>query len=42
MICLAMILLARSPLFVTPQGYASRFERETQNPLGFGIDVEAS
>jgi hypothetical protein len=23
-----------------PQGYASRFERETQNPLGFAIDVE--
>jgi hypothetical protein len=39
MICLAMILLARSPL-CHPQGYASRFERETQNPLGFAIDVE--
>jgi hypothetical protein len=23
-----------------PKGYASHFERNTQNPLGFGIDIE--
>jgi hypothetical protein len=25
-----------------PKGYASHFERDPQNPLGFGIDIEVA
>jgi hypothetical protein len=30
-----------SEIVCKPKGYARHFERDTQNPLGFGIDIEA-
>jgi hypothetical protein len=34
---LAIIPLAK--IVFKPEGYASHFERDIQNPLGFGVDV---